>query len=95
METTLVSSLLPYPKILFNKRRVFPLINFSGTILFSCTMKFLTITYNNNLENDETKNMKEALTSMTDERVEKLLNRKEKWILLAGEDGETKEPNRK
>lgn len=36
--------------------------------------------------------MKNTLTDMVNERVEKFVNRKEKKILLEGEDGETSEP---
>lgn len=94
-KTTSISSLLPYQKNLFSKRRVFPLIDFSGTTLFSRPTKFLIEDYNNNLKNNEMKNLKKLLASMVNERGEKLLNIKENTILLVGEEEKTKEPNNK
>ncbi|XP_060206733.1 uncharacterized protein LOC132634723 isoform X1 [Lycium barbarum] len=88
MKNTSISSLLPYPKILFTKR-ISPPINFSGTCSFS-RVKFLTIncTNNNNnnssSENGEKGSLKDALTGMVDERVEELLNREENRVLLDG-----------
>lgn len=84
MKTTSISisSLLPYPKILFSKR-IFPLTKFSNTVSFS-RVKFVTINCSNGSENGETGSLKDALTGMVDERVEELLNREENRVLLDG-----------
>ncbi|KAM3396531.1 hypothetical protein P3S68_000043 [Capsicum galapagoense] len=80
MKTTSISSLLPYPKIHFTKR-----FNISGTAPFSRPVKFLTINCINSSQNGETtKNLKDALTGMVDEKVDELLNREENKVLLDG-----------
>ncbi|KAM3321502.1 hypothetical protein P3S67_002653 [Capsicum chacoense] len=80
MKTTSITSLLPYPKIHFTKR-----FNISGTAPFSRPVKYLTINCINSSQNGETtKNLKDALTGMVDEKVEELLNREENKVLLDG-----------
>lgn len=83
MKSTSISSLLPYPKILFS-RRAFPPINFSSTAPFSGQAKFLSINCSNSSENGEMGNLKDALTGIVDERVEELLKREENRVLLDG-----------